>query len=84
MKDEYLKEYLKEFSEIFQEELCDEGQRLWNAVDYHKPNSYVDYRRHLLLCKECQKELELRKEDLERIKEDIAGNFERNNQIKEK
>ena len=72
-------EHLKEFSEIFQEELCDEGQRLWNDVDYRKPNSYDDYRRHLLLCDKCQKELELRKEDLERIKEDIAGEGEMKN-----
>ena len=70
MKDEHL----KEFSEIFQEELCEEGQRLWDAVDYHKPNSYDDYRRHLLVCKECQEELELRKEDLEDIKGDIKEN----------
>ena len=68
MKDEHL----KEFSEIFQEELCDEGQRLWDAVDYHKSNSYDDYRKHLLVCERCQKELELSKEDLE----DIKGNIE--------
>ncbi len=53
------------------EELCDEGQRLWNAVDHHKPNSYDNYRRHLLECKKCQEELELRESDLKNIKEDI-------------
>jgi len=67
MKDEHL----KEFSEIFQGELCEEGQRLWDAVNYHKSNSYDDYRRHLLVCKECQKELELTKGDLENIKGDM-------------
>ncbi|MCK4731311.1 MAG: hypothetical protein KAT65_02535 [Methanophagales archaeon] len=67
MKDEHL----KEFSEIFEEELCEEGQRLWNAVDYRKPNSYNGYRKHLLECKHCQKELELTKGDLEDIKSDI-------------
>ena len=53
------------------QELCEEGQQLWDAVDYHKPNSFDDYRRHLLLCKECQKELELTKEDIKNIKDDI-------------
>ena len=72
MKDEVL----KEFSEIFTEELCDEGQRLWDAVDYHKPNSYDDYRRHLLGCKKCQEELELRERDLQNIKDDIEGKLE--------
>lgn len=67
MKDEHL----KEFSEIFQEEGCDEGQRLWNAVDHRKQNSYDDYRKHLLQCDKCQKELELTKEDIEDIKRDI-------------
>ena len=52
-------------------ELCDEGQRLWNAVDYHKQNSYDDYRRHLLECKKCQNGLERRERDLENIREDI-------------
>ena len=67
MKDEHL----KEFSEIFQEELCEEGQQLWDAVDHRKPDSYDDYRRHLLVCEECQKELELTKEDIENIKGNI-------------
>lgn len=66
MKDEHLKEY----SEIFQEDLCEVGQRLWGAVDHRKPNSYDDYRKHLLQCKKCQKELELTKDDLENIKGD--------------
>lgn len=51
--------------------LCEEGERLWDAADYHKPNSYDDYRRHLLVCKKCQKELEFTKEDIKNIKEDI-------------
>ena len=61
----------KVFRDIPAEMLCEEGQQLWDAVDYHKPNSYDDYRRHLLQCKKCQEELELRESDLENIKEDI-------------
>ena len=70
-------EELKEFGKIFREELCEEGQRLWDAVAYHKPNSYDDYRRHLLQCKKCQEGLELRENDLENIKENIKDNPKR-------
>ena len=53
------------------EELCKEGQRLWDAVDYRKVNSYDDYRRHIIQCKICQDGLNLVEKDLLRIKKDI-------------
>lgn len=52
-------------------ELCEEGERLWNAADCRKPNTFDDYRRHLLECEKCQEEIELSKEDLEDIRGDI-------------
>lgn len=69
MKDEEQ----KVFREIPAEMLCEEGQQLWEAVSYRKPNTYDDYRRHLLECKTCQEGLELRREDLLRIRGDING-----------
>lgn len=56
---------------MVKDELCEEGQRLWDAVDYRKVNSYDDYRRHLLQCKKCQDGLNLVEKGLLRIKEDV-------------
>ena len=55
------------------DELCEEGQRLWDAVDYRKVNSYDDYRRHLLECKRCQDGLNLIDKDLVRIRDDVEN-----------
>lgn len=65
------------------EALCKEGCQLWDAVDYRETNSYDDYRKHLLLCKECQDGLNLGKKDLLRIKEDVdSGGYKRRREIK--
>ena len=55
---------------LFVDELCEEGQRLWDAVEYHFLDSYDDYK---IQCKKCQDGLELREKDLLRVRDDIKG-----------
>ena len=68
-----------------EEAVCKEGLRLWNVADYRKTNSYDDYRKHLLQCKKCQDGLNLSKNDVLRIKEDVeAGGYMRRRRMIQK
>ena len=46
------------------DELCEEGEQLWNAVDEHNKTGYGNYLKHIFKCKECQKGLEITEEDI--------------------
>lgn len=47
-----------------EDELCEEGERLWNVVDHQNRDSYPEYLKHIFKCKKCQKGLEITEEDV--------------------
>lgn len=55
------------------EELCKEGQRLYDAINERKNDSYDDYRRHIIRCKKCKKGLGLSRNIIHLIRDDLKG-----------